>query len=200
MSEQNVGQGGNTSGRSLVDLDFTPGRKGDCIPDGTLAELVRRLNGTVAADRDGATVISPTPPINKNAIWIPVDPETLNRSGPNRRYDFSIGRWVDDVPDFQEFCAIEGGDNLLEQVGGCWQVRRRLSQRISIAVTENGQQELELDQPVSGANYAVTITPTSDPANVKVWVANRLSQQVTIQTSGHSSGTQNFEVTILELN
>jgi len=200
MSQQNVGQGGNTSARNLVDLDFSPSRQGDCIPDGTLSELTRRLIGTVSKDQDGATVISPTPPLNKNAIWVPVDPETLNRKGPNRRYDFSVGRWVEDVPDFEEFCAVEGGDNLLEKVGGCWQVRRRLTQRVAIQVTENGTQEIELDQPVSGANYAVIITPTSDPAAVRLWVVSRLSQQVTIQAAGYASGTQSFEVTIIEQN
>jgi hypothetical protein len=199
MSTQTA-QGGNTSANDLVQLDFRPSRAGDCIPDATFSELVRRLTGVVSQNRDGSIVISPTPPSNKNAIWVPVDPETLNRNGPNKRYDFSLGVWIDDISAFQPFCAADGADNMLEQVGTCWRVRRRLSQIITLSVTGNGAQSLTLDAPVDGSNYAVFFTPTNDPASVRLWVTAKTSQQVTIQAAGWSSGTQNFAVTIIELN
>jgi len=177
-----------------VKFSFRSKTPNDCIPDSTVAEVVERLIATVGPIQSGVA-FSVTPPTNKNVIWVPLDVNG-NRAGPDRRYNFQTSQWVDDS-DFEPFCAAPGADNLLERVGDCWLVRRRRYESITFSVTGNGQQVLELDEPIPG-DYMVSITPTNSPGNVRVWEASRTSGTVTIGVAGWTSGTQTFKLEVMQ--
>lgn len=63
------GQLGNTTGRSVIKKDFIQKASGDCIPDSTMSEIVRRILLLAAPELTSDVVRSEDPPRDHSKFW-----------------------------------------------------------------------------------------------------------------------------------
>lgn len=91
----------NTSGEASVAFDFVRKGGSDCVSDKNMAEIIRRLVGSVKSDETGAVVFSVNPPNDKKKIWVRTS-AAGGIIGTIKRFDSASGQWVDDhtvIPD-----------------------------------------------------------------------------------------------------
>lgn len=85
----------NTSGAQVVTFEYAKFSGSDKIPDVVLAELVRRLIGSVDTSELGNNAFQPLPPDDKTKVWWETDPITGIPVGNAKVWDEATESWVD---------------------------------------------------------------------------------------------------------
>jgi len=190
----------NTSSERTALVSHEKQRPGDCISEAQMQEIARRLSVTLTQTGDGSVVYSVVPPPNKNAIWVPVNIEG-ERIAPNRRYDYTAGEWMDDIQEFQEFVSNPANvRNLMvydDEEG--WSAEAPYAELFTWGVTSNGDKTFELSEAPAG-DYHVSVTPVGDPGTTRVFIREKGEAIVTMTATGHTAGTQTFEVAVMAMN
>lgn len=206
MPASNNGNSSGTKGSSIVQFYAKPrtGRGGGCISDENMAEIARRLGGSVEADSDSGYVRSTTPPNDLTATWVPVDANG-NRVGNNRVYNAVTGQWVDDYGaeaiKIPVISKIED-NQLVEKPDGWYVSKKRFFIR---PITVQGNGTVPINFPDLGVSeYSIEVIPTSDPgaSNLRWFVESQTSTSVGLKFLNFDPvlvSVVNFKVIIREL-
>jgi len=139
----------NTSGESNVGMDYKKKGGSDCISDKNMAEVARRLVGTLESDEAGDVVWSPDPPNNKEKLWV-LKSQAGGIVGTIKRYDSPTGEWVDDHTELPEPPEPPATYSMS-------------------AVIASANETIVVGHNFGTQNYIYFVTPTSDPLNGGRW-------------------------------
>lgn len=83
-----------TNGQDVLSLDYSVRGEGDVISDKQMAEIARRLIGTLEDQTGGNVVLSPTPPEDLSKLWGQTDPTSGVLQGQLQKWDAEQNKWV----------------------------------------------------------------------------------------------------------
>lgn len=185
------GSNTNTSGDSVASVDSVAKKAGDCLTDGVMAEIARRLTVTLETSQSGQVVLSATAPTDTTKIWWKVDPITNIPVGNPMTYDATSSAWKE----------------ITSQATSGFKVVRTGT----ITVPAGASTQTLNFETVNTANYAAFFSPTArtgsgqwnaapDTLTANWIIANQASNQLSVKFYAVPTGGLQYDYLLVERN
>lgn len=179
----------NSTGANQVAHDYITQSGSDQVPDVVMAEVARRLVGTIESNELSNVVFSPTEPPDKTKVWWTTDPVTNVPVGQPKIWSEADNTWVNAASGVAPYVPPKEAYIGIDQVAGASATR-------NVTIPDMGRQDYFVDVEVN-TYVAQSWNAASANMNNFGWqINNKTATQISFSFFNVPTGGLHFDIRV----
>lgn len=178
----------NSLGSANVAHDYMARSGTDQIPDTVMAEVARRLTGTIESNELSNVVFSTTEPEDKTKVWWQTDPVTGVPVGQPKIWSEADSQWIDAATGVAPYVPPKEVYIGIDQVAG--------DATRNVTIPDMGREDYFVDVEVNTYYAASWNSPSVNMDDFGWQITNKTATQITFMFFNVPTGGLHFDLRI----